>query len=645
MGRNKEGSAIPDIRVKEEFKPRDKNIQIKEKGKQPKVKTGVLSKEAKRLMLRQIADVSKSNEEADPSMQEVDHAADDTAARFHNAAERGREAFQRQARNRAKTRAEEKQNKDHFSPSPSYQSYQSDQLGALRTATHDETRFRPREKQMRSERAVQPVIRAKRDPGLRVTPNCSDGPKTKPPATIKTAAASTKAQIKTTPTAIHAADSVQPKTRSLPQRANGARSAATERGRRKFRQDAQRKLAAQAKRAAKRTVELTKKAAAAVSKAVSALIGALAGGSIVAVLVVVFLLVAIIAAIVSSPFGVFFSGSGPDTVPLSTAIAEINAEYCSELMELQDGDYDEIALTGSPPDWTDVVAVFACLTASDTPDATDVATLDRFRIILLKDVFWSMCELSAEEQTVEHPYPTPEDDTDDSYTTTTLLITITGKTAEEMRAELDFDEYQNKALDELLAERESLRGLLGDLTISDALAAEVWRSLPPDLSPERKQVIRYALSLVGKVNYFWGGKSRVLGWDSRWGQLQKVWAEGSETTGTYRPFGLDCSGFVDWVFYNATDGEYIIGHGGGVTSQHTFCTDIPWDEAQPGDLVFYADNSHAGIVAGRNVNGKIMIIHCTSGANNVVVSGASGFATVARPVIYDRALTNDRLLE
>ena len=30
--------------------------------------------------------------------------------------------------------------------------------------------------------------------------------------------------------------------------------------------------------------------------------------------------------------------------------------------------------------------------------------------------------------------------------------------------------------------------------------------------------------MVGKVNYFWGGKSRAIGWDSRWGQLTKVWA-------------------------------------------------------------------------------------------------------------------------
>lgn len=71
-----------------------------------------------------------------------------------------------------------------------------------------------------------------------------------------------------------------------------------------------------------------------------------------------------------------------------------------------------------------------------------------------------------------------------------------------------------------------------------------------------------ALTLYGKVTYFWGGKSLVLGWDSRWGQLAKVTAAGSPTTGTYRPYGLDCSGMVDWVFYNVTGGEYVIGHGG-----------------------------------------------------------------------------------
>ena len=100
-----------------------------------------------------------------------------------------------------------------------------------------------------------------------------------------------------------------------------------------------------------------------------------------------------------------------------------------------------------------------------------------------------------------------------------------------------------------------LATLAGDLTISDTTAKKLLADLPADLDPERRAVVETACRLVGKVNYFWGGKSLVIGWDSRWGQLTKVWADSNSTTDTYRPYGLDCSGFVDWVFYNVTDGE------------------------------------------------------------------------------------------
>ena len=98
-----------------------------------------------------------------------------------------------------------------------------------------------------------------------------------------------------------------------------------------------------------------------------------------------------------------------------------------------------------------------------------------------------------------------------------------------------------------------------------------------------------------------------------------------------RGYGMDCSGFVDWVFYNATGGSYIIGHGGGATAQHSYCTDISWADAQPGDLVFYLDNSHVGIVGGKDTNGELLIIHCASGYNNVVITGKEGFTIVGRP--------------
>ena len=114
----------------------------------------------------------------------------------------------------------------------------------------------------------------------------------------------------------------------------------------------------------------------------------------------------------------------------------------------------------------------------------------------------------------------------------------------------------------------------------------------------------------------------------------KVTAGGSSTTGTYRPYSLDCSGFVDWVFYNASGGSYVIGHGGGAAAQHAYCTSIRWDEAVPGDLVFYDDNEHVGIVGGRDENGDLVIIHCASGYNDVVITGLEGFTSIARPIYY-----------
>lgn len=91
---------------------------------------------------------------------------------------------------------------------------------------------------------------------------------------------------------------------------------------------------------------------------------------------------------------------------------------------------------------------------------------------------------------------------------------------------------------------------------------------------------------------------------------------------------------MDWVFYNATGGEYIIGHGGGAMSQHSYCTSITWAEAQIGDLVFYPEDTHVGIVCGWDESGNILILHCASGYNNVVITGQEGFTSIGRPIFY-----------
>lgn len=458
---------------------------------------------------------------------------------------------------------------------------------------------------------------------IKERPRRSFAPKEKPtggsfiPKTRQTAAASKS-------TAKAASAAAKKKTAARP----------LELAKRRVQRNAQRKLLQQSGSRAKTALDLSRKAAVVTAKAVSSLISAIAGLLGGAFLIPIICLIVLVAAIIASPFGILFANEPtPGAMPLNVAVGQLNMELANTLETMQTGDYDSIDIQGQGPDWREVVAVFAARTAG-ADDGTDVAALTPDRVDRLKAVFWDMCAITSEVETIPHPDSDPDDDTDDSWTERILHITITAKTAEDMRTEYAFTDYQNRALTELLAELATMDLLLTDLSASQEQARNILRNLPAGLSPERRAVVETACKLVGKVNYFWGGKSRVIGWDSRWGTIQKVWADGSSTTGTYRPYGLDCSGFVDWVFYNISDGAYTIGHGGGARAQHTYCTAITWAEAQPGDLVFYPEDTHVGIVGGWDESGNILIIHCASGYNNVVVTKQEGFTTIGRPLYY-----------
>ena len=417
-----------------------------------------------------------------------------------------------------------------------------------------------------------------------------------------------------------------------------ARAAAQRKAQRKMLQESAQSGGRASKKLGSVAVQAVKGIGKGVASAVSSILSA-GGGAVVLVLI---LTVILVAAIVASPFGILFSNESREAgvVPISAAVAQVNYEFNERLETLQTADdYDSISVTGQPADWIEVLAVFAVKVAgSNDADAADVATMDADRIARLKAVFWDMTTITHRIEVIQHP----GSGDDDGWTERNLYITITAKTAEEMKTEYHFNRNQIAALDELLEQRDLLRELIEDVYSVSGDTAALIRDLPEDLSPEREAVVRTACSLVGKVNYFWGGKSLVIGWDARWGELRQVTAAGSSTTGTYRPYGLDCSGFVDWVFFNQSGGSYVIGHGGGATMQHSHCTNISWADAQPGDLVFYPDNSHVGIVGGRDANGELLIIHCASGANNVVVTGKSGFASIGSPKYYSEQIGRNR---
>ena len=377
-----------------------------------------------------------------------------------------------------------------------------------------------------------------------------------------------------------------------------ARAAAQRKAQRKMLQESAQSGGRASKKLGSVAVQTVKEIGKGVASAVSSILTA--GGG--AVVLVMFLTVILVAAIVASPFGILFSNESREAgvVPISVAVAQVNYEYNERLEELQTADsYDSISVTGQSADWIEVLAVFAVKVAGADADAADVATMDADRIVRLKAVFWDMTGIATEVETINHP----GSGDDDGWTERNLYITITAKTAEEMKTEYHFNRNQIAALDELLEQRDLLRELIEDVYSVSGDTAALIRSLPEGLSPEREAVVRTACSLVGKVNYFWGGKSLVIGWDVRWGELRQVTAAGSSTTG-------------------------------GATAQHSYCTNISWADAQPGDLAFYPDNSHVGIVGGRYANGELLIIHCASGYNNVVVTGLEGFASIARPNYY-----------
>lgn len=387
------------------------------------------------------------------------------------------------------------------------------------------------------------------------------------------------------------------------------------------------KAAQAAKAATKAAVRITVKVAQLVAAAVTKLVSALVAMGGWAVLLVVLIIVIIVAAIAASPFGIFISeeAEDPNSIPISSIVAECNIELSNQLDSIESNTaHNSVMMEGEQASWDVVIALFAVKVAgTEDETAQDVVVIDETKKEILKQVFWDMHSLSSRTET------TTSGEGEESTTETVLYITINTKTKEEMITQYGFTENQKEALATLLENSDILIASSQSLAISDGTAKGVLDALPDNLSPKRKAVIKAACSLVGKVNYFWGGKSSAIGWDSEWGKLKTVTSAGSSSTGTKRPFGLDCSGFVTWAYINSGFSASQIGH--GTQGQIAKCTRIPWESAEVGDLAFLSDLSHVGIVAGKDANGNILVVHCASGANNVVITTNSIFGFAARP--------------
>ena len=393
----------------------------------------------------------------------------------------------------------------------------------------------------------------------------------------------------------------------------------------KMAKEAARRSAQAAKAAARATVRVAAKVAQAIVAATKALISAIAAGGPIAVVIVVLIVIIIVAAIVASPFGITISEEVTDagTIPLSQIIAEYNVELTQETEDVElSVDHTEVEVVDNRTDNNVVIAVFAAkLAGAEDETAEDVVVFDDAKAEKLKDFFRAA-------NTVSH---TVEETNEGEETKKKLTITITGKTKDELMDEYSLTPHQREAVEMLLENGDILTSSSHSLAITDADVQSIINGLPASLPQKRKDVVKNAGSLVGKVNYFWGGKSSAIGWDSAWGTMQRVTAAGSPSSGTIRAYGLDCSGYVTWAFNNS--GMYV---GDGTYGQRDRSVVVSASAVQAGDLCFLPSYSHVGIVVGKDASGNILVFHCSSSANNVVVSTASsvGFTVFRRPNCY-----------
>ena len=359
--------------------------------------------------------------------------------------------------------------------------------------------------------------------------------------TVKTAPRTAKTVIKT---ADHTAKTAQATARTARATAQAARVTA---------------------KATATTAKAAAKGASAAAKAllasVKALVTAIAAGGWVAILAIV--LIFLIGLIVASPFGIFFSGEDSGTgQTMPTIVQEINLEYESKLEEIESNvAHDRLELSGSRAVWPEVLAVYAVKTTTDPDNPQEVATMDDGKKELLKEIFWAMNEISHRTETATTTQTVETDDgkgnimvEEVEVTATTLYITVTHKTADEMADIYNFTADQREMLAELLAEESN----------------GMWSAVLYGIGTGDGEIVTVALSQLGNVGgqpyWSWYGFESRVDW---------------------------CACFVSWC---ANECGYL---DAGVIPRFASCSiGIQWFrerglwqdrdyEPRPGDLIFF----------------------------------------------------------
>ena len=218
--------------------------------------------------------------------------------------------------------------------------------------------------------------------------------------------------------------------------------------------------AKQSAKGAKKAARATKRAIKAMIESTKALVNALIAGGWVSVVIII--LICLVAALCSSFYGIFFSSETSQSgMNITSVIQQINNEFDDKIDEIKlSGSFDGVEIIGSRSNWKDILSIYAVKTTTDENNPMEVATVDENKKSILSSIFWDMNGIS---KSVEIRTETiTKESTDEQGNTIEateqvekkyLVITLTGKTAEDMSATYLFNDTQKKYLAELMSDK------------------------------------------------------------------------------------------------------------------------------------------------------------------------------------------------
>ena len=349
----------------------------------------------------------------------------------------------------------------------------------------------------------------------------------------------------------------------------------------------------------------------------------------------------------SSPFAIFFgifNGDNGDE-SIQSIMVELEQELIVKIdVEENKSGFDtvEIIFLGSEDNTiidnsVEVLSFFSVLNTVINGD--EVVYFGKEDKNKLEKIFWKM-NIITSKVTEEKKIITVTDNNGNIGTEEIIkyhkIIYVDSLVAETMANKYGFSKDELDVLKEVKRSSDLIMPSNSKMYLSNEDIRDIKSKIPVGVEIKREVLVKNALSLVDKVDYFWGGKSHFIGVDERWGKNIEVTSVGSSSTGTIKPCGLDCSGFISWVFINT--GVPLEAIGDGVTNQWNTSRLIPETEVKEGDLVFLAvpntiKINHIGIVVGKDKEGNFLVAHSNNKHNGVTVNIVDevGFKYFKRP--------------